>query len=565
MLGARTAYSWGVGKMISAGLAYTKGDPVAAQMAAFFVSGGETFHFSHDFAVLPVAQGVAHVEGRPIKTTLTNKNELTSSVMDYRYRPVELDNLNWYEYLENWEVKKKKKGRLVEDADDEEEAIEKADAEDKMEDEQGGKSRYNLHSSHVLADTHEVRRRACRAVPLLSGRRVPNLRRLDDDMSETDKDELKQRYASTVLVSFVPWRTRSDLRMKDGSFTKNSFEDWLELHKSCTQHTKDVIANIQGYHVSIVRNADDEVPADVEPYVLEEQKEDELLISAAEAELHLADAAQAAAEKKEDDMGETIDERLEPYTKLLDGGYKGFRTQISDEDAVSPTAEAFSEALMSIQQRAKRRHVAQLQVRAGLHSEFDVRSRSKQDLTARELLHWTRTATADVDHQQQQKKSDGERPEEKADDAMWRPTIGQTSRKHNLTQAQHTAAMLGMVCILDVMLNRVDRLTLTDSELHELHACRTLLSALLNSTVREKGEGESSEQQLRMFLCGRRRSGSEGRRGKGRSREGRRRSGRSRDGRRRRRSGKSGRRRSGRSRGGRRGNRRSRRGTRSRS
>lgn len=82
----RTEHSWGLGKTISATYAFTKGETVAAQPAAFYLAGGRTFTFSHDFETVPLAQGQAFLNKEPIRCKLNRDNNLVASVHDYVFR-----------------------------------------------------------------------------------------------------------------------------------------------------------------------------------------------------------------------------------------------------------------------------------------------------------------------------------------------------------------------------------------------------------------------------------------------------------------------------------------------
>jgi len=89
----------GLGNLSSAIFHNTKSQVIAAQLASFLLLGNSTFVFSHDFCTLPVQQGIAYINNEPIHAIVSHKYGLRSSVLDYVYRPTELEDMYWYLFI----------------------------------------------------------------------------------------------------------------------------------------------------------------------------------------------------------------------------------------------------------------------------------------------------------------------------------------------------------------------------------------------------------------------------------------------------------------------------------
>ena len=68
---SRTPFADGMGRLLSAVRAHTSCEVVGAQLAAYLLLGHEVFRFSHQFSVLPIAQGVAYLNGKPLHTVFS--------------------------------------------------------------------------------------------------------------------------------------------------------------------------------------------------------------------------------------------------------------------------------------------------------------------------------------------------------------------------------------------------------------------------------------------------------------------------------------------------------------
>jgi hypothetical protein len=114
----RDAFRSGLGLMQCAVRGRTAGEAVGAQMAAYLVLGGHCFEFSHEFTVLPLRQALALLKGEQIHASIGPNGKLFVTYNDYRFRPNQLEEMNWYEYSSQYKTVKKSNSVASFDDDD---------------------------------------------------------------------------------------------------------------------------------------------------------------------------------------------------------------------------------------------------------------------------------------------------------------------------------------------------------------------------------------------------------------------------------------------------------------
>ena len=211
----RAAFSEGLGRVCSALRGHTGDEAVGAQMAAFLLQGRNVFEYSHDFAYLPLAQGLAFLYGHGISTSFSvstrsgERSFRVPGVFDYVYRPVELSGLSWWDFLEWYELVSVKfndeeveQGEEKKDSDgiDDEYDIDDGDGSDSSEHAADEEAIHNetsdgvfrLMKEHPKYQTSGVRKRSKRLVVRLSGDRLPNTRDLTDNKTVRRKKRVKR-------------------------------------------------------------------------------------------------------------------------------------------------------------------------------------------------------------------------------------------------------------------------------------------------------------------------------------------------------------------------------------
>ena len=233
--------------VISCTLASSGTEAVAAQPAALFLLKGTSFIFSHEFAPLPVNQGVAYLEGKSIRATLGNAKYFKSSVLDYANRPSELESVCWYEFLSEYAVvpvKKKRKTQerkkmsTTDDMEDEKEEREQQHAVSTN----NNATRYKFPKEYTKHTSHEVVKLDWPNIPRISGARIPDLEECNN-LDDTG-NEKRLQYAGYAIAVFAPWRGPADFDFS----IQNRWSTWLSLQNKnkITEASLKILANMQG-------------------------------------------------------------------------------------------------------------------------------------------------------------------------------------------------------------------------------------------------------------------------------------------------------------------------------
>ena len=126
------------------------------------------------------------------------------SYTEYACRPAELDDVNWYSYVELFEQVKlppRYRRHRAAISGGERSAMGLASEDG---DRGGADNILEYTGTHPLIETHGVRQRAHRYVPRVFGPRLP-------DRHENTSDASKETYGMIALILFAPWRQRQDL------------------------------------------------------------------------------------------------------------------------------------------------------------------------------------------------------------------------------------------------------------------------------------------------------------------------------------------------------------------
>lgn len=82
----RSAASIGLGRLLSAARASTKGETIGAPMAAFVALGNRIFEMSHDTVTMPLNQALAFLKNEPLQASISKHGSLYATIFDYIYR-----------------------------------------------------------------------------------------------------------------------------------------------------------------------------------------------------------------------------------------------------------------------------------------------------------------------------------------------------------------------------------------------------------------------------------------------------------------------------------------------
>jgi hypothetical protein len=102
----QSSFSLGLGRLLSAARAATNGETIGAPMAAYCARGNKIFEMSHTTVALPLEQAVSFLSGQKISASINKFGTVYATINDYVYRSsaVEIDNLNYWEYLSSHEM-----------------------------------------------------------------------------------------------------------------------------------------------------------------------------------------------------------------------------------------------------------------------------------------------------------------------------------------------------------------------------------------------------------------------------------------------------------------------------
>ena len=213
----RTEYSLGLGRLISAVKGHTRGEIICSQMAAWLLAGHKPFETSHKVVPLCVNQGIAFLKGERLLGKVISKGIILSSVHHYIYRPEDMEDLCWWDYIRFYDVL--------------------PNAEVDMQ------HRLSLLKRHPQTKTHSVVLRLHAAIPRMTGGKLPNTT-CEKDPSLEGLEQAKT-YRTKVLVMMTPWRAESMMLSGD-------IEDVYDSTTIEPNHRR-ILGNMQQHYSSFIR------------------------------------------------------------------------------------------------------------------------------------------------------------------------------------------------------------------------------------------------------------------------------------------------------------------------
>ena len=216
---APTPFSEGYRRLLAAVLSHTNSTVVSAPMAWFIMRNGSRFIFSHESAYV----GLEAFMGRKTKMTIGQQEKKTffyDKMQDYAHRPNELEDVNLYTFIANYEVRKWKQ----------------KDKDDFME----------FQPDHTQSEFRGVLNRLQSVTPLVSyldfGKADEFAGDLLDD-SITPNDEM-EKSAKAALCLFVPFRDKT-------MFNEAPVLSWTHMlrrsyrHGELSEDSRTLLQNIQ--------------------------------------------------------------------------------------------------------------------------------------------------------------------------------------------------------------------------------------------------------------------------------------------------------------------------------
>ena len=194
-------YSEGISRLFSAVIAHSKANIVSAPLARHLVINGSRFHYSHEFARLPIHAFARYAQGQEVGHILRkHKNEFIprSIVTDYIHRPLELLRINVWTFVSEYVVQ----------------SITKENEGEAM----------LFQRDHPGFRVIGVFKRECVVVPELPFYFMPdlaNVGELTSNQSFTASQKyVRERYAMMALLLFFPFQNQENLKLEDSFMTK---------------------------------------------------------------------------------------------------------------------------------------------------------------------------------------------------------------------------------------------------------------------------------------------------------------------------------------------------------
>jgi hypothetical protein len=204
----------------------TKGQVVASQMSAILLlKDKDVFEYSHDFAAVPLAQALAFLENRSIRATIGKNGVIKALTYDYAFRNTVLETMNFWDYRERLDT------------------FPKSQSKNKKNEE------FDFIEPHPQFAKCTARYRQTKAVPKISGKKLPDLRILNGerkcDLTTEKIEELKEYYGANSLIMFYPWRKLSDIKVESTWWLS-----YLKLKDSFSPRAKQVLHNMQNVYLA---------------------------------------------------------------------------------------------------------------------------------------------------------------------------------------------------------------------------------------------------------------------------------------------------------------------------
>jgi len=345
-------------------------------------------------------------------------------------------------------------------------------------------SYFELLPDHPLAQSHVVRKLKTTVIPKLSSQRMPDLRTLSGEAVIQDHRELHDKqtlYASSILVSLIPWRKKEDL------FVSDTWWDSLQRH-TLSSSAQRIADNIQTHHQAFVRHNDG----------TETEKEFEEDIDANTMFADLDTNDDAATEANNVDtadmaMNEVIIDN--ETTQLFSSSGASFLDKtISSSEALSEPFDVseyefkdddIEQANDQLQDMKKMAQSGDLHIdECNEINEEETTSNSSPYISS-EVISLVKLAITNSTRLVEAHSCNME-------NLGRHPTISNASSAWTLNDMQHKAFLLLASAFLDRLLLRVPD-TLPEGQMNIVLEARTLLSAILK---------EQSFSRLLMFLSG---------------------------------------------------------------
>ena len=205
---------------------------VASTMASLYVYRNEmAFYESHPASSLVLASALPVARGEVVTKNVNpypdaGKHTCSSPYDDYLFRPLECENVSWYDYRACFYLKliRKKQSRTVRDAD----------AEENSSDDEAATSAestilaLDLETGHPKRTKYYATLHSVRAAVDIIGPGLPPEAQCAGD------DEKTERFAMSSMLMFVPHRKCSDLKSNDSNQTwEQVWEEAKQNDKAC--------------------------------------------------------------------------------------------------------------------------------------------------------------------------------------------------------------------------------------------------------------------------------------------------------------------------------------------
>ena len=224
----------GLSRLMGAVIVGTGEHVVSAAMAAYLVRNGSRFKYSREFQYVPLREAAELLLREDyldkIKMTVQGHQKgcfLTNQVLHYLHRPKKLENSSMLKFFEEWEIRR----TLVVDSDDD--------------------TTYNITDPNNPGYKRQVlKKRTTPALAQFSHWSFPDTSSFGMDLMDfqaTQCNSSVEAYCRSVMILFVPFRTKEDLTV-DGSFWKGFKR---QFHNGLKVHIRPFLNNIQLFYNSM--------------------------------------------------------------------------------------------------------------------------------------------------------------------------------------------------------------------------------------------------------------------------------------------------------------------------
>ena len=230
----KSAYSKGLGRLLSAHYHYGSVFTVGAYFAAYFNDGGERFVHAYPHANYYLVDFVNYLDGAPVGLTLEKDGAIKAWSEEYIRRPHELESYCSYDFCSVFfSLRRTKIGQR-----------------------RHGTDYWDYHSGFTNSDKFVCAKRECLYVPLTyAGGRLPDKKLIEgpkaSDQPKQKLDASRKLYAITALAMTIPFRKPSDLRDDNESWWDAYLRQVASLPDTDVRVVR--LNNIQMYYESFFR------------------------------------------------------------------------------------------------------------------------------------------------------------------------------------------------------------------------------------------------------------------------------------------------------------------------